>query len=442
VINLTYIDEKTFKRLWSEAFISLDTSVLIFLQECDVELAKHVMDTLLFVEERIWISPHIANVEMIENFKYKGSRSGAIGRLNKFHKTLDNSIMKITDVFKSLCNELHEEGHELLADIISSVDTNEMFYDLISNFNNKMNESTRENREFLQSGLVQVFQKAVCNKSTQILTTEELSQIKFDGAARYKDRIPPGYCDWDKDKNQFGDLIVWKEILKKSHVDQKPLLFITRDKKEDWFKLDDNEIVGVRDELIDESKENTAEVFVIYFNDFVRMSFQMVSKNVEELIDRLDSDDELFHHIEYYIHENMYGEIQDRLSDMANSNYNSDFVMIDTIESIRILDTTFEVFDDCVDIDCQIEFEASVDHNYHYDSKEENIELSGNMVSMVDVRISIDLRSGHHDEKNKTLDLESISIEFGEIDVISSSDPFEDDNEENDEFESGYYEDY
>ncbi|PKM78075.1 MAG: hypothetical protein CVU90_03360 [Firmicutes bacterium HGW-Firmicutes-15] len=425
----------------SEAIISLDTSALIFLQECDADLAKHVMDTLLFAEERIWIAHHVANVEMLKNFEHKGSKSGAIGRLNKFDKTLNNSVKKISSVFESLSNELREEGHDLLADIISDFDTNEMFYDLISNFKQKMNQSTKENRELLQSGLVRVFQNAMCDKSTQILTTEELHQIKLDGVARYTDRIPPGYCDWDKENNEFGDLIVWKEILKKSQEEKKPLLFITRDKKEDWFKLEGNKIVGVRDELINDSKENNAEVFVIYFNDFVRMSFQLVSKNVEELIDRLDRDDELFRQIENYISENMYGEIQDKLSDMANSNYNSDFVMIDTIESISILDTAYEVYDDCVDIDCQIEFEASVDHNYHFDSREDNIEISGSMVSRVDVSISVELLSGHHDERNKTLDIESISVEFGEINIISSSDPLggEDDDEASDEFDIDDY---
>lgn len=441
MIKLNYINEQIFKRLWSEALISLDTSALIFLQECDAELAKHVMDTLLFVEERIWIAYHVANVEMLENFEHKENKSGAIGRLNRFQKTLGNSVERITDVFSSLSNELREEGHDLLADMISDFDTNEMFYDLISNFKQKMNQSTKENREFLQSGLVQVFQNAMCAKSTQILTPEELSQIDLAGATRYMDKIPPGYCDWDKQNNKFGDLIIWKEILKKSQEEKKPLLFITRDKKEDWFKLEGNEIVGVRDELINESKDNNAEVFVIYFNDFVRMSFQLVSKNVEELIDRLDCDDELLRQIEYFIQENMYGEIQDELSDMANSNYNSDFVMIDTIESISILDTAYEVYDDCVDIDCQIEFEASVDHNYHFDSREDNMEISGSMVSRVHVSISIELLSGHHDERNKTLDIESTSIEFGEINVISSSDPLggEEDDNDYDEFDIDDY---
>ncbi|SDO84610.1 hypothetical protein SAMN04487897_12437 [Paenibacillus sp. yr247] len=197
-----------------------------------------------------------------------------------------------------------------------------------------------------------------------------------------------------------------------------------------------NEIVGVREELLNESKENNSEVFVIYFNDFVRMSLQLVSKNVEALIDKLDLDDELLRQIEEYIHENMYGKIQDTLSEMANSDHNSDFVMIDVIESIQILNSSYEISDDYVLIDCTIEFEAAVDHNYHFDSKEPNMELSGTMVSQVDVTISIDVLSGQHDESNKTLDIESTSIEFGDVVVISSTDPLGDEYEdEYDDFE-------
>ncbi|WP_235838884.1 PIN-like domain-containing protein [Desulfosporosinus metallidurans] len=439
------MDAQVFKRLWSEAIISLDTSALVFLQECNVELAKCVMDTLLFVEKRIWISNHVAAVEMSKNFEYKGDRSGALGRLNKFHKTLDNSVTKMSEVFKSLSNELYEEGHGLLADVVSSVDMNEVFYDLLSDFNQRMDSSTKENREFLLSGLVQVFQKSICSKSSSILTDEELKNIQSIGAARYSDRIPPGYCDWDKDSNEFGDLIVWQEIMKKSHLDKIPMLFITRDKKEDWFKIEHKEIIGVRDELINEAKESGAEIFVIYFNDFVRMSSELVSKNVEALIDKLDREDGLLLEIEDYLHENIYGEIQDKLSEIANTNCNSDFVMVDTVQGVEITDRSYEIFDDYVVINCRVEFEVSVDHNFHYDSKEPNMELSGDVFSQLDARISINLLSGHHDEENKTLDIDSVSIEFDDVEVIDSSDPFgheDEDYEEPEEFEHEEHEDY
>lgn len=191
-----------------------------------------------------------------------------------------------------------------------------------------------------------------------------------------------------------------------------------------------NEIIGVRDELIKESKENKSEVCIIYFNDFVRMSLQVVSENVEALVDKIDRDDELLEQIEVYINENMYGAIQDELSEIANFEHNSDFITVDVIENLKILDSSYEILDDQVVIDSKVEFDAYVDHNYHIGSREPNMELSGRMDCQIDVITYIDVLSGEHNNKNKTLDINSISIELGQIEVINSTDPLGDDDED------------
>lgn len=433
------ISFKEFKRIWNEGIISIDTSALIFLQECNAELAKYVMDTLLFAEDRIWITSQVALSEMVKNFSYTGSNDyGSIGRLNKFQKTLASSVTKIDNVFKTLSDELREEGHKLLADVITTANTNELFYAMLSEFNTRAKETSDENRKFIQSGLVKIFQKELCKKTSDVFTDEEVANIKEEGIQRYGNKIPPGYCDHKKDDNEFGDLIVWKELLQESKLTKKPIIFITRDKKADWFIMEGNDIVGVRNELLQEARDFGAIVHVLYFNDFVSLSAQLVNKDINNLISILERDDELVIQIEDYIHSNMYGEIQDELSSIANSEHNSDYVMIDCIESVDIKNTCFELFDDCVEIECQIEFEASVDHNYHYDSKEENMELGGSMVAIVDAKVSIVILSGKHDEKNKMLDIDSVEIEFGELEVISSSDPFGDE----DDTELGYEPDY
>ena len=57
------------------------------------------------------------------------------------------------------------------------------------------------------------------------------------GSGRYEHRLPPGYLDGDKDKNRFGDLIIWYEILDKSTSSASlftKVLFITNDEKSDW----------------------------------------------------------------------------------------------------------------------------------------------------------------------------------------------------------------
>lgn len=437
---MEYISEHDYKKLWNNAIISIDTSALLFMQQCDAQLAKYAMDTLLFVGERIWITNHVANFEMTNNFEYSGPRSGAVGRLNKFNKTLDESIININNKFKAIHSDLREEGHDLLADLLAEMDINKVLYDGFTNFKQNLDLSTEENKMFLQSGLVQLFQKLVCSKTSPVLTHEEILRIEQQGVVRYDEKIPPGYGDRDKNKNKFGDLIIWKELMKKSCVEKKPILFITRDKKDDWFNISDNEIVGVREELLKESKENNAEVFIIYFNDFIRMSLQFVNRNLEELIDKIDTVDELREQIETYIMDNIYGEIQDKLSEVGSFEHNSDYILIDVIEDVIILESSYEIDVDIVLIYCQVKFTAYVDHNYHFDSREPNLELSGKMDCQIDATVSINIYSGEYDEQIKMIDIKSTEIEFDDIEVIDSTDPLGNDDEDLDELNSDHEE--
>ncbi len=78
-----------------------------------------------------------------------------------------------------------------------------------------------------------------------------------DGKIRYENKIPPGFKDAEKAskgedsyyyfdglrfERQYGDLILWKQLLLKAsdeNVDN--IIFITDDSKEDWwYKINSN----------------------------------------------------------------------------------------------------------------------------------------------------------------------------------------------------------
>jgi hypothetical protein len=81
---------------------------------------------------------------------------------------------------------------------------------------------------------------------------EWLDQLYSEGNVRYEQKRPPGYMDIGKAKNdgaethlfgnllvrsEYGDLIVWKQILEESRTREqlKHLVFVTDDEKEDWW---------------------------------------------------------------------------------------------------------------------------------------------------------------------------------------------------------------
>jgi len=84
-----------------------------------------------------------------------------------------------------------------------------------------------------------------------------LDDLYVEGSERYKNKIPPGFKDSGKSKDgedthfffdglsferQYGDLILWKQLLEKSSPEEiENVIFVTDDSKEDWwYKIHSN----------------------------------------------------------------------------------------------------------------------------------------------------------------------------------------------------------
>lgn len=105
---------------------------------------------------------------------------------------------------------------------------------------------------------------------------EQYKVVIREGEERYANKIPPGYKDSRKDTGQYGkygDLIIWKDMIAKAKEDQRPVIFISDDVKEDWWWIHRGEKLGPRPELIQEFKEGSGQSFHIYqFTQFLRIA--------------------------------------------------------------------------------------------------------------------------------------------------------------------------
>src|SRR6185437_14851219 len=82
---------------------------------------------------------------------------------------------------------------------------------------------------------------------------KRLAEIYTLGAKRYEQKIPPGYEDTKKGgTRQYGDLVVWNEILDYGKERKRPVVFVTSDSKEDWWWKQGQFTIGPRPELIQE----------------------------------------------------------------------------------------------------------------------------------------------------------------------------------------------
>lgn len=69
----------------------------------------------------------------------------------------------------------------------------------------------------------------------------------------------------------YGDLIIWKEILRYSKENNAPVLFVCNDLKNDWYHFEGNKPTNIpRHELIKEFHDETGQLFWMYsLKDFI-----------------------------------------------------------------------------------------------------------------------------------------------------------------------------
>lgn len=127
---------------------------------------------------------------------------------------------------------------------------------------------------------------------------EQLAALKKEGEDRYAKKIPPGYKDIKKDAGEFdkyGDLIIWKDLIAKAKADQRPVIFITDDAKEDWWWIHKGRKLGPRPELIEEFEAGSDQDFHIYeFGQFLRFAaerFPEIKAGVDQVEKSLQDDE-------------------------------------------------------------------------------------------------------------------------------------------------------
>ena len=102
---------------------------------------------------------------------------------------------------------------------------------------------------------------------------------------RADSRIPPGYADKEsgnKGLNPYGDVLMWFELLEETERRKKPLIFVTKDSKGDWFAKDENKrILHPRPELATEMQRVAKQRFILYeFHDFLTTAPSYLGKGV------------------------------------------------------------------------------------------------------------------------------------------------------------------
>lgn len=249
------LDEKGFAALWSNCIFAVDANVLLHLYRYSPETRQELEKALEAVKDRLFI-PHQAAKEFLRN------------RLNVTATQADeytNAIKTITELHSTLSNK---KKHPFLDDVELP-----SFQDLVTKLVKQL-ESQKDQllSRLTNDEILEFVATMFANKTGEPFDESMLKAIVTEGEVRYKNEIPPGYRDAKKNDSgdpyrKYGDLIIWKQMISKSKDASKPIIFISDDKKDDWWRDQSGRTIGPRAELREEFIKESSNDFWMYTVD-------------------------------------------------------------------------------------------------------------------------------------------------------------------------------
>lgn len=262
--------------IWNDSIIVPDTNVFLNLYS----YSKSTRDKILKIMKVLAEKDRIRLLYQV-GVEYHNNRLKAVGKQkNKYkdHMKAINDVKKIVfDEIKTplLDSELNKEFDAVLERVLK-----------------KMNHEEVECDKLLRNDLILVeLEKIFSDKVSKNFTKDELTKIYEDSHERYKRKIPPGYKDEGKDENNYGDLIIWKQIIDLAIEEKKSIIFITEDNKNDWwFRDHSGKNIMARPELLLEFKtelnknNKNKEFYILSTENFLKESEKYLKIKVDDKV--------------------------------------------------------------------------------------------------------------------------------------------------------------
>lgn len=286
------------EELWKKGVFVFDSSALLnfyeYSDETRVLIFKKIFKDL---KGRLWI-PNYVEREFLRN------RESTLKKPHIHYDQLKSLHLKaIEENFTQIKNKTKKnDRHPFLDSKII-----EAFDDELQKFKDKINSEIEKQVKGIEkiAGNDTILKNLETTlKIGDVYSYSQLIEISKEGEFRYKHQIPPGYKD-EKDKTGFdifGDLIIWKQILDYAKTNKKPIVFITDDRKEDWWVLSKSrEIERPREELVHEMLTEAKVDFWMYDSgQFLDKTKRILKTDIkEEVIEEVRSKSHKFYGFTY-----------------------------------------------------------------------------------------------------------------------------------------------
>lgn len=261
-----------FRKMWEDCIFAFDTNVLLNIYRYTKETQSSFFQVLEGLKERIWI-PHQVAIEFFDN------RDDVIRQQAGVYAKIDDLIDKLHQQFEAELKKY--EGHISInvAQILESIQQS------ITTAKQSLSDDKQKHPDYSlldppKNKIIELFDGRVGDE----FSNEKLLEIHLDAETRFKLKTPPGYEDAKKSiPEKYGDVVIWFQLIEFAKVKQKPLIFVTNDKKEDWWLKEQGKTIAPRTELLREMHNEAGVVFHMYqINQFIKYAQDFLTINDEQ----------------------------------------------------------------------------------------------------------------------------------------------------------------
>lgn len=229
--------------LSNNGIIVLDTNAYLNIYDRSPEFSNFSISVLDCVKDKIYL-PHIVKKEFLRNHKecYNRQKKKIEKACDKLSSLLNSTNQKINNqclVIKSFqfpdIEEVQKRLIEKLSEAKQIVDEYADDHDILTLINNVNLE---------KDSVMELVQWLIDNGNVMgELSIYDLYELAPIADKRFANKVPPGFRDEKKDYElgKYGDFFVWDQTIKFAKEKSLPVIFVTDDKKSDWYEKKDGD---------------------------------------------------------------------------------------------------------------------------------------------------------------------------------------------------------
>ncbi len=262
--------------IWEKGILTVDANVLLDLYRYHESTRNSLINSLKNFNGKLWLSNQAAEEFIRNRTKVIISSEETFEQARVAVDNLSKEFAKSVGLLKNNRIIPAEVADSLLEAVTPEIDKAK----------DKVITAKSEYPKYLENDpILEDLCKLFGGSIGDGFDANELDAIIKEAEKRKNNQIPPGYLDKEKDGNRpYGDYFIWRQILSHSKAKNIPIIFVTSERKEDWWERISGKTIGPRPELIKEANEICKNRILIYQTErFLEFSNKQSGRDIDNI---------------------------------------------------------------------------------------------------------------------------------------------------------------